>query len=339
MVVVKPKTPPRYQRSGLAAEALRRALRQRVSYNKFHKLPGQLNPHQTNVMQQRVQQRTRNMQRTQPKLADYNPILKKLFLHNKQAMEQSHWRNDDPNHPHRNTNPGNQFPGPGGNTAPNIGAKPDPAAPPHIKVSKNGQLNLPYNYQFMSGALEAQENANSGLLDLQSADQQQNLEYQQAMRDAQQQQQEAQTQTLNNFAGRGLAFSTAYENANADVNRNYTNYFNDLNSQNTLFDQDIAQRRGAIENAFNDYIRRAALGYATELEPQAGELGYGKSRPNTSWDTPSRKDIRGAIRTKDPKKKQKPKKRRTVGSILRGKKKHHRPVGKHPHRKKKRGRR
>jgi hypothetical protein len=86
--------------------------------------------------------------------------------------------------------------------------------------------------------------------------------------------------TLNQGAGAGAAFSSAY---GVGVGRNaldFQNNSNMLETENSNFQQNMNLRRQAIQQAFNDMLRTDALTRSQNAAEGAGTLGYGQSSPD-----------------------------------------------------------
>lgn len=175
------------------------------------------------------------------------------------------------------------------------------AQPQAIKINKNGELDLPYSNDMAWDLLDVKTNFNQQLLELQQAAQQQAMEYARQKRDASFDYEDLNRDTLNSAAARGMAYSSGYGHDVADNARRYNNFLGDLEGQNTMFNQNIASQRAAIENALNEYIRMAALQRAQELEDQAGDLGYGQDTSEPSYEDPT--PSRGTKEDKKPSKK------------------------------------
>ena len=257
---------PRYRRSGLAADALRRALRQRVIHNQGYQ-PGQLNERQQQDVRQRTQNRLGNMREKQPGLDTLNPALRKQFLETRNRLQAQQQQKQQPG---------------GGGGGGNAGGGQNKGQPsgviqiPHVKINPNGQLDLPYDPNMADSILDAKDQMNQRLLELQQQDQAQQLEFTQLQRDAGIDYNNLARQTLNQYSGKGMAFSSGYGNAVAENSTDYSNYMNDLTQSDALFDQGIASERGQIETRFNEMLRRWALNQGRKLSENAGDLGYGK---------------------------------------------------------------
>lgn len=258
------KTAPLYRRSGLAAEALHRALRQRIMQKRGYE-PGNLDRSQKQDLRRRITSQKTKLQKTQPGLETLNPALRNQFLEQRKTLVQN--RNaQQAQAPKSTTTTTTTTPGP----------DPAPVQPPSVKINANGQLDLPYDPAMSDDILNAKDQMNARLLQMQQQEQAQNLEYGQLTRNANMDFQNLARQTLNKFAGRGLAFSSGYGNQIAENSTEFSNYMNDLAQGDTLFKQGMASERGQLESQFNDMLRRWGLNRARDLAPDAGTLGYGK---------------------------------------------------------------
>lgn len=197
-----------------------------------------------------------------------------------------------------------------------------PAVPqvPHIQINPNGTLDLPYDIQATSDLLAQKEAANTALLDLQSAEQQQALDFTTQRRDLDIDYEGIRREALNRASGRGTAFSSGYGVDVGNNARDYNNVLNDLIAGNNAFQQDATKQRNNIVTNFNDFVRKEALDRAARLAEQAGKLGYGKNaNPTTGTKDP------GKVKQVPRKPKPKPKGK---GKAVRVKPK--RPTGKKP---------
>jgi hypothetical protein len=147
-----------------------------------------------------------------------------------------------------------------------------------IAINSNGRLDLPFDYAAGQGALERQQEANSNLLDLQRQTQEHATSYLQQMRNSQQNYGQVRRQTLNSNAARGSAFSSAYGTAVGRNATDYNNQVNDLNADNTLFNNGVAAQRNDITAGLNDFLRQQALQRGVALGSKAGTLGFGKAK-------------------------------------------------------------
>lgn len=270
---------PRYRRSGLAAEALKRALRNRVSNRQFDTAPGgykYLTPGQQALIQRRVDRQFGSLQARQPTMKELNPALRAQFLRQKKMLQTQAKNKAAREAAQKAANPPPLGPG----DDPSIGQ--DPYTPPTVTVNENGQLDLPYSEGMTQDIIDAKESANQALLGMQQEEQQQGLEYQQMLRDANFDYKDAAKQALNSYAGRGMAFSSGYGNAVAENANQFNQYVNDLNQSDTLFKQGMGSQRAQLQNSLNDMLRRWGLRRAGELEGQAGDLGYGQSTPGVT---------------------------------------------------------
>ena len=149
-----------------------------------------------------------------------------------------------------------------------------------IKINNNGQLDLPYDMQASAQMLAKKESMNRDLLGLQAEDQNYILELAKLRRDAQIGYTGAQRNTLNDSAARGTAFSSQYGTGVANNASSFNNFMGDLATQEGAWKSQLSGARTGIQNAFNDYLRKAALDQQIKLAADAGKLGLGKNRNN-----------------------------------------------------------
>lgn len=151
------------------------------------------------------------------------------------------------------------------------------STPPEVTVTDTGTLQLPYDDQWGADVIGAMGDYNSQLLDLQHQQQQQALEYMNANRNLGLEYEETKRSTLNGAAAGGTAFSSAYGTAVGRNALNDQNAHNELDTQNSLFNQGITEQRLNIQTMFNDMLRQDALARAANASQDAGSLGYGQS--------------------------------------------------------------
>lgn len=179
-----------------------------------------------------------------------------------------------------------------------VGSTHAPAVPKTMNVTENGQLDLPYDNQFGWDLLGAKQDMNSSLLDLQAQQQQQALNYGQQKRDAGQQYEKLQQQTLNSDAARGMAFSSGYGKHVGENATSYNNFVGDLDAQNNLFNQNVDLQRNQIGTGFNQMLQMAALARAQGLAPDAGNLGFGQATAEPGMANPFVQAAKNKIKKK-----------------------------------------
>lgn len=184
--------------------------------------------------------------------------------------------------------------------------------PPVVTVSPNGQLNLPWNLDNNLQAIDAYHKQQQGLLGLQEQEQQYNMGYVRDVRDAEQGYDMMRDQTRNNFAARGMGFSTAHANQAEFDATNYNNYVTDRNLDQTNFMNAIAARRLGLENNFNDVLRALAVENAMDSSKRAGDLGYGRSQEKPNQNGKKRKPKKKAPNKKRPASKRTPAERKRL---------------------------
>lgn len=308
-------------RSGLAQRALNRTLRRSISENQFGSRYKGLDDQQKSTVNQRLQRRVAsgmtanklnptNKNRYQdilrslqgnpgsPKIpkGKFTPKVPKKapgpiidYLPGRGAPDVS-------TQPVSETQPG----------SPDVSTQPVPYAPPEwMKINSNGQLDLPYDESFSWEMLNQKQAMNDRLLDLQQQEQMQAQDYQRLRRGADRDYTDLKRGTLNNYAGRGMAFSSGYGNAVAENSNDYNQFLNQLDTDNSIFQSGVRGNRAAIENAFNEFLRRAALERSLNLQDDAGELGY----DTTPVELPSQQASKPRPTKTKPKPKPRPKKK------------------------------
>lgn len=168
--------------------------------------------------------------------------------------------NNGPNRPKKNPTPG-------------IGHTPQY---PVVKISPNGQLNLPWNMQNNMQAIQAQGAMNQGLLNLQGQEQDYMQDWTRNMRDSEIENDHLVDDTRNDFAARGLVQSSPYGQAVGQNATAWNNYETDMLSDKTNTMAQLAQQRLGIENQFNDVLQALGFDNIQDAAEQAGTLGYGR---------------------------------------------------------------
>lgn len=169
--------------------------------------------------------------------------------------------------------------------APVGNAEPTPTPAPKrpvVTITPDGQLQLPYTDTMGQAGLEALNESNAALLDLQQQQQQQAMQYTQANRDLDINQQQDNRDILNSNAAGGTAFSSQYARQRVNSDQQYQNQRGDLELQNTAFNQAAEARRAAILEVFNRMLQSGAYDNVNELAQNAGKLGYGQGAPKVA---------------------------------------------------------
>lgn len=166
---------------------------------------------------------------------------------------------------------------------------------PQIKVNDQGLLELPYSQNLSMTALQALEESNQGLLDLQTEEQTMAQEAAQMRRDADNTYGQLKTQTLGNNASSGTAFSSQYAKGVADNATAYSNTLADIQRQESDFSQQASAKRASIQSSLAQQLAAAAQGEADTLNESAGSLGYGRSttRPHSHKDRDKKHGSKG----------------------------------------------
>jgi hypothetical protein len=165
---------------------------------------------------------------------------------------------------------------------PGVGGGPEkPDTTPDIKVKDNGSLQLPYDSEYASMALQAEQEYQNTVNDLttqEGAADNQDLLAKQAL--AKQFGIDS-LGTLNANASRGTAFSSAYGTQAAAVGSQYA--ADQSNITQTAADRE-ALYNTAMQNALgnkNTTMEQALLAFQERLNENAGSLGYGNQRTKT----------------------------------------------------------
>ena len=259
------------RRSGHAAAAMRRLDRNRVSPGERRRLK------RRKVLTRKIQntkpgQRRMNLRerRAEVRLRDMQPGQAKRQLRRKEQRLENRTDGRPGNNPGSD---GSRPRGGGRNSMPGIRNTPQY---PVVKISPNGQLNLPWNLQTNMGAVQAQGQFNQGLLNLQGQRQNYVTDWTREMRDAELDNDRQFDNTRNDFAARGLVQSSPYGQAVGQNQTAWNNYQSDMETDKANFMSQLAQNRLGIENQFNDTLRALGIENALSAEEQAGELGYGR---------------------------------------------------------------
>lgn len=159
----------------------------------------------------------------------------------------------------------------------------EPAQPaqPQITINDQGLLELPYNQEFASEQMGLVGEANEQLMGLNAEAQQQQMEYTTGKRDTQLAYDQLRRQTLNANAAGGTAFSSRYGTAVAQNANQFANQMGGLEQANTLFGQQQAVQRGAIQTNLQQQLAALAQQYANDLGAEAGNLGFGTGENET----------------------------------------------------------
>lgn len=163
------------------------------------------------------------------------------------------------------------------NTASGISTQPTPVgiSEPLI-ITETGQMQLPFDYNFAQGALQKKQETDQGLLGLQQKRQSDAIEFIRNKYNAQRQYGKQKLGTLNNFAGRGVAFSSGYGKSVANNATDFNNLSQQLQEAETRSINDSNTGRTMLQTQFQDYLRNQAVARGVSLETLMGSLGYGK---------------------------------------------------------------
>lgn len=140
---------------------------------------------------------------------------------------------------------------------------PVPYKPPAISVSPTGAITFPMG-QYGPEMEQALADYNTQIMTLQQQDQQNALEYQDALRQANEGYSTQRRSTLNDAAARGMAYSTGYSQAVGQDASNYTNTVGKLNQANATGLQSSAQQRALLREVFNRQLANATRSAAAD---------------------------------------------------------------------------
>lgn len=152
--------------------------------------------------------------------------------------------------------------------------------PPHVTISKDGILQLPFDYQNASQAVELQRNLNKDLMDLQMDQQGVERDYLEGTRQNEQEYASNSRQALAGRAASGAAFSSAYGNDVSNLATGFNNQRASLDTNYNMFNQNADLQRNAASQYMNDMLQQLAVDRAEQLNSQAGSLGYGRIPKN-----------------------------------------------------------
>lgn len=175
------------------------------------------------------------------------------------------------------SNGGNGGGNSGGNSGGGNGGGSSNPTVPTVVVDATGQLQLPYDQQFSQDVLDALDQYNAELLQLQQDQQQHTLDYQIGRRDAGINYGNQQRSNLSTSAARGTAFSSQYGTSVSNTSRDYQNKLNDMDANFNLFNQNSELRRASIITAFQRMLANAALNLGNNLDPNDVGPGGGGS--------------------------------------------------------------
>lgn len=150
--------------------------------------------------------------------------------------------------------------------------------PPTVTINQSGQMELPYDSQYSAELYSSLNDFNNQLMQLQIAQQQQQAQYAQQMRDEGIAYGQQQISDLATNAGAGTAFSSRYATDVGHTSGQHQNNVSDLTGGNAQYAQQVAAQKAAIQDAFNQQLQQAAAERASNAAADAGNLGYGKAK-------------------------------------------------------------
>lgn len=193
-----------------------------------------------------------------------------------------------------------------------------PAGTTEIKITEDGQLQLPYTNTMSAGALEALEYQQQALMELNLQGQQQSAQYAEQHRLIDENERLDRRDNLNRNAASGTAFSSQYARDVDNTSRQYTQERADLELANTGWQNEQATRRAAIEASVNRILNMSAYDNVNELAEDAGNHGYGKDPlPSSSGNTLTTKIKNQRVKLKQAKADGKTKKAKAIKARIR----------------------
>lgn len=184
-----------------------------------------------------------------------------------------------------------------------VGTTPSPVQIPQVTVNANGTLELPYSQNMSSAAIQALNESNEELLNLQMEEQAMAQEAMQGRRDADIAFKELGKQNLSTNASGGTAFSSKYGKDVADTSTAYSNTLSDISRREADFNQNAALRRATIQRSLNEQLAAAAQENQFDLTEDAGSLGYGQYQGDTHSHDKNRNKNKNKNKPKPPPKK------------------------------------
>lgn len=173
-----------------------------------------------------------------------------------------------------------------GKTAPvNIGTPlkiTQPATPAPSTTGKSTGTSLPTDPDYQNAAAQLLAAHNSYLGNVAAQKQQLESQYTDATNQAAQQEPNRNRAILNNFAGRGMAYSSGYGTALGNENQAYQHLLSQLNQSHDYGLSDITRQQGDYESQYalqQEALRNAAT---QRLAAQAGSLNLLPSGPTTN---------------------------------------------------------
>lgn len=149
---------------------------------------------------------------------------------------------------------------------------------PIADISAIGAIKLPYNFESNQNILAQKKAANDALLKLQQQRQQDALNYAKSIFDNKGQFVSLLAQNLNDFSGRGTAFSSGYGKSVGDNYTKFNDLINELQSNETRSMNNYQGSANQIQSDLNDYLLNAALQQGFAANKTAGKWGIGPKK-------------------------------------------------------------
>ena len=144
---------------------------------------------------------------------------------------------------------------------------------PQIKISPVGKLKLPFNFKYAQGVLEEKRIADAAVLKLQQKRQAESRAYMSSLREGAEAYDDSQEDMLNDFSGRGVAFSSGYGKEVSDSANKYNQFLGDLNLSESDSANNATSGRATISDSFKAALSKYANQAGYDLDSKAGTYG------------------------------------------------------------------
>lgn len=152
-------------------------------------------------------------------------------------------------------------------------SRPAQAAPPGAQ--QTGATALPYQPEAGDAMLQLLQQKNRFESDMVSEQERINRGYMTSTRDLQEQVPDAQRNLLENYAGRGMAYSSGYAHDQTKQQGQFANMFSELDQNKTQALSEILRQRGLFNDQYALTLQQIQAAAARRLAEQAGTLGLG----------------------------------------------------------------
>ena len=143
---------------------------------------------------------------------------------------------------------------------------------PSIKITPVGKLKLPFNFKYAQGVLEEKRTADAAILKLQQQRQAENRAYMQSILEGAEGYDDTQMESLNDAAGRGVAFSSGYGLKVANDATNYNRFLSQLNTEESDNINEATSGSAAVNNAYKSALAKYANQAGYEFDQKAGTM-------------------------------------------------------------------